>query len=227
MKKVITGFDIERLRKKFLSEGKITKLLATYSAEYPEIHGENTPEFWDEKFSGDNTTLFPMAYFRNKLVASTIKSGDAVLNLGVGMGYLEEFILERHLSSVDLTATDFTDTALKNLKKRFSQIKFVTTGLVPLPFPSESYDVVCLLEVLEHIAPKETFSVLNQIYSVLKPGGTAIISVPLNEGLEQMMPSNPNAHKRVYSIDLIIFEIQKAGFTVYRSEKNFCFWEFF
>jgi hypothetical protein len=54
----------------------------------------------------------------------------------------------------------------------------------------------------------------------LKSGGRLIISVPLNEGLEEMLlvGHNPNAHTRIYSPDLIKSELIISGFTV-KSEK--------
>ncbi len=83
-----------------------------------------------------------------------------------------------------------------------------------LPFKSGSFDQVLLLEVLEHIKPSETFSVLQEVYRVLKTGGKFIISVPINEHLEDMLPINPNSHMRMYSEALIKYELIMCKFKV-------------
>lgn len=46
-----------------------------------------------------------------------------------------------------------------------------------------TFDVVTCLEVLEHFSPHMQRLLLKQIRSVLKPGGTLIISVPVENGM--------------------------------------------
>lgn len=214
MKKLQTGFDIERWRKVLLSQKKFSELKKTYSTKFPEIINDNTPEFWDEKFSDATTTLFPMAYARNEMVCKSLKRQSKVLNVGAGKGYLESFVFQKFATQIEWTGTDFTHITSKQLQKKFPRYSFIKTGLMKLPFEDATFDTVCLLEVLEHIAPHQTFSVLRDLYRVLKKSGTLIISVPLNEGLEQMRPYNPNAHMRDYSIELLQFELESVGFKV-------------
>jgi ubiquinone/menaquinone biosynthesis C-methylase UbiE len=45
-----------------------------------------------------------------------------------------------------------------------------------MPFSDNSYDLVFLIEVLEHVHNPQ--KALSEIYRVLKPGGTLIFSVP-------------------------------------------------
>ncbi len=227
MKKNLTGFDIERWRKELLSSNKLQELKTTYSKKYPQIPGSNTPEFWDEKFSGDNTYLFPMAYARNKMVAESVQTGSRVLNLGAGKGYLENFVYERVGDALEWVGTDFTNIEIKELRANFPSYTFKKTGLLKLPFTENYFDTICLLEVLEHIAPEETFSVLEEICRVLKTGGTVIVSVPLNEGLEEMMPDNPNAHKRDYSPELLRYELETSGFKIAKQQTLSAFGSFY
>ncbi len=222
-----TGFDTERLRKKLLAQKKHSDLLATYFKKFPEIADSNSPDFWDEKFENEiDDELFYMSVDRNSIVASKIK-GDCskkntnhddseykVLNVGAGSGQLEKVIAQKIGPSINWTGTDFTHKTLNKLEKNFPKFKFVKTGIVPLPFAENTFDSVCLLEVLEHIQPSETFGVLKELHRVVKTGGTVIISVPINEGLEQMMPNNPNSHVRVYSKKLLSFEATVAGFKI-------------
>lgn len=214
MKKLQTGFAVERLRQQLLQANKIPELLQTYSKKFPEIVGTNSPSFWDKKFSSEAAYLFPMAYDRNMLVAASLRKNSQVLNLGAGAGYLEEFVWHKFGNSINWVGTDFTHQTLTDLARKYPSYSFKKTGLLKLPFADNTFDYVCLLEVLEHIAPSETFRIVHELYRVLKPGGTAIVSVPLNEGLESMMPYNPNAHLRVYSVELVCFELTVVGLQV-------------
>ena len=226
--KTRTGFDLERQRIVFLREKKIKKLLETYQKGVPQITDINSSAFWDYIFSSDDQTLlFPMARHRNNIVASLCQKNQRILNLGSGKGFLEQFLCDRFHDEIKLTGTDITQQTLSTLQKRFPSYQFLRTPLFPLPFQKNSFDVVCLLEVLEHIQPHETFAVLSEIFRVLAPKGKVYISVPINEGLEEMMPNNPNAHVRVYTEELVQFELEQIGFHVQKVFRFTAFDRFF
>ena len=48
----------------------------------------------------------------------------------------------------------------------------------PMPFPSDSFDLVIFTEVLEHIAITDPCVVLGEIRRVLRPGGRMLLSTP-------------------------------------------------
>ncbi|MBP7842553.1 class I SAM-dependent methyltransferase [Candidatus Woesebacteria bacterium] len=214
------GFDTERVREKLLAQKKYKQLLATYFQKLPEIVDSNSPEFWDEKFENEtDAELFYMTTDRNDIIASLIQKNRtnntyAILNVGAGSGQLEKAVTEKIGATINWVGTDFTQKTLKKLQETFPQFSFVKTGIVPLPFADATFDTVCLLEVLEHIRPSQTISVLKELYRVTKHAGTVIISVPVNEGLEQMIPDNPNSHVRVYSKELLSFELKVSGFKI-------------
>ena len=168
-----------------------------------------------------------MATDRNSIVAKSIEENEKVLNIGAGNGYLEEAVSNRLGRNVDWTGTDITEETFKKLQKRFSNYSFKKAIITKLPFKDEIFDTVCLLEVLEHIAPSETLLVLKEINRVLKNGGRIIISVPLNESLEAMMPNNPNSHLREYSIELLEFELKTCGFAVQQKKTLSAFANFY
>lgn len=51
---------------------------------------------------------------------------------------------------------------------------------------SESFDVVILFDVLEHLTPEELFSTLDGVFRILRVGGRCIIHVPNAEGMHGM-----------------------------------------
>ena len=69
---------------------------------------------------------------------------------------------------------DYTTTDLH------SPLADVKADICALPFEDNTYDFILCNHVLEHI-PND-FKAMEELYRVLKPGGTAILQVPLEEG---------------------------------------------
>ena len=101
----------------------------------------------------------------------------------------------------------------------------VTTigDIVDLPFANGSFDVIICIHVLEHI-PNDA-KAISELYRILRPGGWALISVPLL--LDQPTREDPSitdpmererlfgepSHVRYYGTDMID-RLRTAGFEV-------------
>ncbi|TSA24510.1 MAG: SAM-dependent methyltransferase, partial [Bacteroidetes bacterium] len=72
--------------------------------------------------------------------------------------------------------------------------------LTSLPFEINSFDVVLCNHVLEHV--EDDLKAMGEIYRVLKPGGWAILQVPIAEKLEETFydPSvkTPDEREKMY-----------------------------
>lgn len=221
------GFDVEDLRKKLLKEGKTEELLLTYSRRMPEIKDINTPEFWDTRFAGGQEH-HPMEDDRISIVLSEIKYIKRIHNIGVGKGKLESEGYPKYKNSHSWNGTDFTNKTLSLVRSRYTKWKFKKTiKISEQPYKDASFDAVLLLEVLEHISPFETLKVLKEINRLLIKGGKFIVSVPINEGLREMYPVNPNGHLRIYSEELLIFELIQSGFRVNKIIRLSAFHDFY
>lgn len=220
-----TAVLYESLRKVLIDEGQYQSALATYGRQQTFLPDENTGSFWDEKFNQDQVS-HPMEEWRLSQVVAQLNLSQSLLNLGVGRGKLESLLDQKGFRGKYL-GTDITQTTLNWLKKKFPRFTFASEELTGLSQKSNSFDQITLLEVLEHIKPNQTFAVLGEIHRVLKPQGTLIVSVPVNEGLEKMLPHNPNSHMRLYSESLLRFELQTAGFTVKNVLRASAFHRFF
>lgn len=230
-------FNIERQRTKLASKDKYLELKKTYSSEYPEIKNANTSNLWNDLNKREDLleNSNPMESDKLKWVSNEIKSkfGHSnklhVLNIGFGSGNLEERTLKGNESNFDWQGIDISEESVKTMSRKYKKSSFVVGDILKLPYKNESYDYVVALEVLEHISPKNTFKALNQIISKLKSGGRFILSVPLNEGLEEMVKrgENPNAHVRVYTPELIQAELEIAGFHVLETKTIYAFKSFY
>ncbi len=202
----------ENYRKKLLAAGKYRQLLKTYKDQKHFLKDENSGEFWDDIFA-TRPGVFPMETWRMETITNLIDCDKSILNLGVGRGDLEEYLIKKcdHLTYL---GTDITPKTVEKLRGKFPDLHFQEGDLLSLSPKKYQFDQILLLEVLEHIKQNETFPVLKHIYSITKPGGRFIVSVPVNEGLEEMLPVNPNSHMRMYSEALVTFELETVGFTV-------------
>jgi exopolysaccharide biosynthesis WecB/TagA/CpsF family protein len=96
--------------------------------------------------------------------------GKHVLDLGCGNGcYTAE--LARRAASV--CGVDIQRPHLKAFQQPIPRVQAAGENL---PFASESFDVVTMIEVLEHTRNEER--VLKECFRVLKPGGFAVLFVP-------------------------------------------------
>ncbi len=202
----------EKKRKVLLAQGKHSQLLRTYRQQQDFLPDENTGEFWDDIFAKE-PGVFPMEQWRIETIAKLIDPHKSLLNLGVGRGDLETVLLKKY-GQLSYLGTDIAAKTVDHLIAKFPDLHFQKTDLLGLSPKKYQFDQILLLEVLEHIKQRETFPVLKHIYKLTKPGGKFIVSVPVNEGLEEMLPINPNSHMRLYSESLLSFEVETVGFEV-------------
>ncbi len=219
---VKSAFDVEKARQKLAEKGELGKLKNLYKTGLPEIKDLNKPEFWDERYLSDLGLSHQdgMTRDRIKTVSEFIPKGKIkILDIGAGLGWIEEIISKDNDKVI--YGNDFSKKSVKILKKRFSG-NYSVQSIYKLNYPKNFFDVILLLEVLEHIPPSKIFSVLKSINKLLKKNGILIISVPMNEGLESL-PDNPNGHVRMYTPNLIKIELKIAGFRYVESRTFFAF----
>ena len=223
------AFLIEKFRS-FLAIGNYEDLKKTYSASFPEIKDRNSSLFWDklnmgnaDYFNGNN----PMAHHRAILIANAIKGNQiTVLNVGFGTASLEETFFRKNTNDrIRWDGIDISDRSVHCAQKTFVKANFSVGNILDIEKRSNRYDFVIASEVMEHIQPRNTFKALHELVRVLKPGGMCIVSVPLHEGLEEMIAKghNPNAHVRVYTPELIRAELEIVGLQVMKVRYLYAF----
>lgn len=99
------------------------------------------------------------------------KNKNVILDAGCGTG-AEIIYLQKY---GEVHGLDLSKMAVDYCKKQ--GIKNVKTGDVSkLPYKDKTYDLICLLDVLEHTSNDKL--VLKEMYRVLKPGGMLMMTVP-------------------------------------------------
>jgi ubiquinone/menaquinone biosynthesis C-methylase UbiE len=99
-----------------------------------------------------------------------------VLEIGCGRGFYEGFLTTLY-PSLFMTALDQNDEYLAVAKTSVdsTSVKFLKADALHLPFKKHTFDAAIATEVLEHL---DDHRALHELFRVVKPGGTVIISVP-------------------------------------------------
>jgi 2-polyprenyl-3-methyl-5-hydroxy-6-metoxy-1,4-benzoquinol methylase len=141
----------------------------------------------------------------------------SVLDYGCGSGY-GAYLLREYYSKV--VGIDVSIDAID-----YCKTKYVMTGLsysvingVELPFEPNSFDLVTSIQVLEHIAVDQVKNYIKNIYLLIKPGGSAIITTPNAYNYFNNFSGNP-FHKHEYTLvevrALIASVINEDEFDIY------------
>lgn len=223
------ALELETERAKLAEHGNFTALSKKYSSGLAKLKNANSTKLWNKL----NTEMIitpianPMANNRIELISSYVaidKSIKNILDIGFGNALLEVMISAKR-KDIKLYGVDMSTKSVKEAIRMFGKTFFVNDLENKLPFPNNYFDSVLTLELLEHISPDKTLIILSEVKRVLKPGGTYIVSVPLNEGLDLLLSEgkNPNAHVRVYTPKLIQAELKLSGFKVHKTYELFAF----
>ena len=111
---------------------------------------------------------------KSRLVRTScsLKTGS-ILDIGSGTGYF--------LSAMKQAGWDCTGIEINQAAREYSKNKFGLTIFAPdaiKDLPGKSFDCITLWHVLEHLENPENY--MEEIYRLLKPGGTCLIALPNN-----------------------------------------------
>jgi len=93
--------------------------------------------------------------------------GAKILDVGCGFGALSSVLSDR---GACVTATEIDQKRLEQAKMLVNNdVRFVKVKNEILPFKDETFDVVVLFDVIEHVSNPE--AIIEEVYKTLKPNG--------------------------------------------------------
>jgi len=150
-----------------------------YEKQYGKKKLVNLPQ---KKYWGLRRLLRKYDWDRYDIAEQLTHPGKIILDIGCGEGNL----LFRLKDKFDeLYGLDVAPSRLKEAEAKIKEIdpskaskfKFIEGNAdSPLPFPNESFDVITCIAVMEHVY--DIFSLVKEMFRVLKPGGYVVAEVP-------------------------------------------------
>lgn len=146
---------------------------------------------------------------------------------------LFKIVTENYLKA-DLSVLDFSPSrAIFRALKSRKDIRYFPTDyedefladyhfdITKIDSESDQFDLIMCYHVLEHI--ENDAAAMNELYRVLKKGGTALIQTPFKAGTiyedfqiktpeERLKHFGQEDHVRIYSVESLVQRLQKAGF---------------
>ena len=141
------------------------------------------------------------------------KNGRTVLDVGAGAGNMMHQLAQYG----DVVGLEYNPKPIPVAAERGFDVR--EGSATDMPFTDASFDIVALLDTVEHIADET--AVLNETLRVTKPGGTMVVTVP---ALMWLWSNNDviNLHERRYKASELKTKLQKARWEVpYCGYNNF------
>lgn len=117
-------------------------------------------------------------YFKSvaRLVARTGLTKGKAIELGCGEGFSTQRLRDLLPEGVSLEASEYVEELVPRAQKNNPDVKVTQESVYELKHKDNTFDIVFLLEVLEHLDYPEV--ALEEIQRVLKPGGYLVLGVP-------------------------------------------------
>ena len=148
-------------------------------------------------------------HFKNMMKYIKESKNKSFLDIGAGSGEILYFAKRQGFKILGIEPNNGYASYCKDTLK----LPIVNNVYEKSNIKKNSYDVIHLNEVLEHM--RDPITVLNDIYSFLKPNGITFINVPDIE-LDMHAPSTRFHYAHIYNYNHITLKklIQKCGFEI-------------
>lgn len=156
---------------------------------------------------------------REKIIEDTIKKyvapspGFKILNIGAATGRSSEMLSRFG----DVTSIEY-DKDCCDFASKMTGLNIIHGSILALPFPENSFELVCAFDVIEHIEDDDKG--VSEMKRVSKTNGYIFVTVP---AFEQLWSHHDvvNHHFRRYKMDQVISRFKRSkGFFVFKSYFN-------
>ena len=185
--------------------------------EYSRMHDLETKYWW---FAGRRAIVSSLLHAALSSRPPNASSALRLLDLGCGTGanlsmLCHAIAAEGSTPSGHVAALDYSPLALDFASQHSGElpVSLLRGDATILPFASNAFDIVTMLDVLEHV--EDDAGAVKEIFRVLKPGGAFILSVP---AYQKLWSAHDEAlhHFRRYEYCDLRKVLRRGGFQVWR-----------
>ncbi len=136
---------------------------------------EKREAIWSETFRNNKDFVLHLIHTRAYEQTALYTAGKAVLDLGCNTGYGSRII---KASGAEVTGVDVSMEVITIAMQKYGSagIEFHCSDGGRLPFAEQSFDIVTIFQLIEHLIDHDRF--LTEILRVVRPGGWVIFTTP-------------------------------------------------
>ncbi len=146
------------------------------------------------------------------LLAALDSPGKRLLDIGCGAGF---FVKAAARSGWEASGTEISEVAAE-YARAVTQVRVLRGKLEYLKIPAQDYDVVTMLDLLEHLF--EPLSTLREVHRIMKDGAVLIISTPDVQSLSRRFLGrswavlSPAEHQCYFAAETLSRALRLTGF---------------
>lgn len=105
------------------------------------------------------------------------QSGDHVLEVGSGVGWIMQAVIEKYPSVAEVVGLDISENMISRAQERWTdpRARWQLYDGLHFPFPDGAFQVVYSCAALQHVEKHSAFFVFKEIHRVLQSGGHAVV----------------------------------------------------
>jgi len=196
---------------------------------------KTTPIVWDEKLVikfWDYYSQYPELYFTYQfggnivnILSQYVKPGAAILDYGCGTGFIIKHFIN---NGFETYGADTSSQSVDFVNKQYrDQPNFKGAYLLDDLFKlNKKFDVICVVEVIEHLTDEFLVPLVENVKKLGNPGSKIIFTTPNNERIEDSVVYCPVCehtfhrwqHVRSWNVQSLTSFMKKNGLIV-----NNCF----
>jgi len=147
------------------------------------------------------------ALIKSLLEKYTGNKPQSILDIGCGTGLMPEILAKQEHR---LVGVDLRPEGLALRKSLYADFRGIQADAGNLPFKNNIFDVVLLLDILEHADDK---TVLSEVKRIQRMGGLALITVPAIPWLWSRRDENAG-HRRRYTRKKLFYLLNEIPLTI-------------
>jgi SAM-dependent methyltransferase len=149
--------------------------------------------------------------------------GEAVLDLGCGIGWFEDYAGRQGCARV--VGMDNDEVRLELARRRAPEAVFISGDATVIDEDIGTFTLVAMFDFLEHLPRHSVPNVLRNVANLLEPGGRLLISVPYKGLLSTTLDTTYYLGHRHYRPLEIQALLDDAGFEISRVQYGGGIWE--